>query len=613
MTVEINSLLSQADKLKVWEKNEKCVKPVLEEFEQSVCVAERVMQGQAVRLESQPRKLEQATPDLISFNSVQVGLNSPCLATGSYQQVEMVTQNVKTDFIQAKAAQINEVIASANTSEFKAPKEAEFRADREVVLQQSANVNLVLANSKESDYKREAIKPEQIESSLLEHHSVDCKQNVSLSSEKSLELAKKPEQSAASKSFETRQSLVVVHETKAREKEGEHKEKKKKKSKAMPRISTHEAVVVSSIEPSQKEDSFDQHKVQVNHARKSIRPQEALEISKVDHFDLESEKREELVQTDVAQQDIPLQTAYQVNEIVLDSNVNKFSVDQAEGKNAQINLLENRIFTSTDQFLLEKEDRFKVLKELDQQANKQLISQEPISIAQTKELENISDFSQVKQEPTHAELSLLDKQVAEINRNHLMEKELDLKIDKLNAKTASTRKLLNKARSVSVERSQPLDKERHFEQEQLDQQNASLDLTMNRASSKTQIQALENEVTYETAKLQLFEASTKLDAQTPIQVGIVLSNEKDGELSVESVARANSEVKQDALHLVAADSLCVQSEFMHSPKTGAYLSCFFANLVLQLINSLSKIRRQECYGLDGFQIVCKYSRKSATK
>ena len=267
-----------------------------------------------------------------------------------------------------------------------------------------------------------------------------------------------------------------------------------------------------------------------------------------------------------------------MNEIVLDSNVNKFSVDQAEGKNAQINLLENRIFTSTDQFLLEKEDRFKVLKELDQQANKQLISQEPISIAQTKELENISDFSQVKQEPTHAELSLLDKQVAEINRNHLMEKELDLKIDKLNTKTASTRKLLNKARSVSVERSQPLDKERHFEQEQLDQQKASLDLTMNRASSKTQIQALENEVTYETAKLQLFEASTKLDAQTPIQVGIVLSNEKDGELSVESVARANSEVKQDALHLVAADSLCVQSEFMHSPKTGAYPSCVFLRI-----------------------------------
>lgn len=582
ITVAFNSLLSQADKLKALEKNERSVRPTLEEFEQSVCVAESVMQGQAVRLESQPRQLEQATPDLISYQSVQVGLNDACLSAGGYQQVETVTQNVKTDFIQAKAAQINEVVASANASDFQTSKELEFKADRDLVLQQSTNVNLVLVNSKESDYKRETVRQEQIPYSLLEHHSVDCKQNVSLSSEKHLELAKRPEQSAASKSLEIAQSSVVVHETKAREKEGEHKTAKKKKSKAMPRITTHEAVVVSAIETTQKEDRFGQEKVRVDQARKTIRPQEALEVSKVNHFDLESEKSKEVIQTDVAQRDLAPQTAYQVNEVVPDSNVDRFSVEETTGKNAQVNLLENRIFTSTDQFLLEKEDRFKILKELDQQANKQLISQEPISIAQTKELENILEFSQKPQEPTTAQLSLLDSQIANTQRTHLMEKELDLKIDKLNTKTASTRKLLNKARSVSVERSQPLDKERHFEQEKLDRQQASLDLTMNRASSKTAIQTLENEATYETAKLQPAEASAKLDARTPIQVGIVLSSEKDSELTVEQATTARPEVKQDALHLVAADSQCVQSEFMRSPQTGEYKFLFYLSLDMQV-------------------------------
>ena len=571
LTVEINSLLSRADKLKALERNEKCAKPVLEEFEQSVCVAEKVMQDQVVRLESQPRQTEQASTDLISCHSVQVGLNSPCLSTGSYQQAELVTQNVKTDFIQAKAAQINEVIASANTSDFKLLKRAEFTADREIVLQQSANVNLVLVNSKESDYRPEEIRKEQIQSSLLEHHSIDCKQDVSLSSEKNLKLAKKPEESSASKSLETTQSCVLVQETKAREKEGEHAAKKKKKSKAMPRIFTHEAVVISSIEPTMKEDSFDQDRVQGSYARKSIRPQEALEVSKVEHFDLESEKQSDLVQTDVARQDLPLQTAYQVNEIVLGGNVNRFSVEEAVGKNAQINLLENRTSTSTDQYLLEKEDRFNVLKERDQQASKQLVTQEPVSIGQIKDLENVSDFSAEQQEPTNARLSLLDQQVARIDGNHLMEKEVHLRTDKLNAKTAVTRKLLNKVRSVSVERSQPLDKERHFEEERPDQQTASLDLTMNRASSKSQIQAFENEGAYEAAKWQPFEASRKIDSLTSIEVGIVLSNENDSAFSVESVAKMKPEVKQDALHLVAADSVCVQSEFMHSPKTGAYL------------------------------------------
>ena len=607
LTVEINSLLSQTDKLKVLEKNEKCAKPVLDEVQQSVCVAEKVMQGQAVRLESQPHQTEQVTAGLISYNSVQVGLTNPCLSTGSYHHAELVTQNVKTEFIRANAAQINEVVASANTSDFKPLKEAEFTADRDIVLQQSTNVNLVLVNSKESDYKRDEIRKEQIQSSLLEHHSVDCKQDVSLASEKNLELAKKPEKSSASKSLETTQSLVLVQETKAREREEEHKAKKKKKSKAMPLIFTHEAVVISSIEPNLKEDSFDQAKVHANHARKSIRTQEALEVLKVDHFDLESEKKSELIQTDVAQRDIPLQTAYQVNEVVLDNNVDKFSVAEAESKNAQIDLLENRIFTSTDQYLLEREDRFNVLKELDQQASKQLLPQEPLSIGQTKELENVSDFSEKKQTLMNAQLSLLDQKIVNINRDHLMEKELDLKIEKLKPKTASARKLLNKARSVSVERSQPLDKERHFEQERLDRQTAILDLTMNRSSSKTQIQILENESAYETTKLQHFEASRKIDSLTPIEVGIVLSNENDSEFSVESVAKIRPEIKQDALHLVAADSVCVQSEFMRSPKTGAYHFVYrvYFGLAIDKLHLLTfQPFRQECYGIDGFQIVC---------
>lgn len=551
------------------ERNEKCARPVLDELEQSVCVAEKVMQGQAVRLDSQPRQTEQATPDLISYNSIQVGLTNPCLSAGSYQQAELVTQNVKTDFIPATAAQINEVVTSSKASEFKPRKEDVFTVGSKLLLQRSTNVNLVLANTKESDYKPDEIKREKIESSLLEHHSIDCKQDVSLSSENTLQLAKKPEQSLASKSLETTQSLVVVQETNAREKEAEHIVKKKKKSKAMPLIFTHEAVVISSVEPSLKEDSFDQEKVQVNHAKKSIKPQQALEVSRANHFDLESEKKRELVQTDVAQQDLSLQTAYQVNEIVLDSNANKFSIEETVSKNAQINLLENRIFASSDQFLLEKEYCFSVAKEQDQQANKQLISLEPLSIGQTKELENASDFTERPQESVNAQLSLLDQQIAKVNRTDLMDTEVNLKIDKLATKTASTRKLLNKVRSVSVERLQPLDKERHFELEKLEQQNASLDLTMKRASSKTQIQTLENEATYETAKLQLFEASKKIDSLTPIEVGIVLSNEKDSEFCVDSVAKIRPEVKQDALHLVAADSVCVQSEFMRSPQTGA--------------------------------------------
>ena len=298
--------------------------------------------------------------------------------------------------------------------------------------------------------------------------------------------------------------------------------RKIKKSVAMPRISTKEAVIISSIEPSMKEDSFKIEKILLEQAKK----------------DLESDKKQELIQKDNAQQNIPqLQIAYQVNEIVLDSNLDKFSIQSVDQKEAQINLLEKIVHLNLDQLTLEKEEQLKIIKELDQQASKEIIAQQPITIDQNKNLENLSEFEVEKKKKVKAKRDLSECRLESIN-----------------------------VTSSIVD-----DKEQQFKLTKLDNQQANMSLTLNnRTLSHTEICSLENESTYETVKLDLNKVSTSLDFHKPLEVGIVLTNEQDGKFESETLNKKQSEIKQDALNLVTADSVCVQSEFMRSPKTGKF-------------------------------------------
>lgn len=570
LNVELNNPLNQTETLKIFEKNEKKVRPILEDFKQSIQISEKIMQGQADKLKIRPQMLENVKQDFINFNSLQIGLNDSCSSTGSYQKAELKTENVKTDFIITTIAQIKEVTPLAVTSDFASLKNIESKAESELVLQKSANVNQVLTNSKESEYKKEEINKERLQTSLLEHYSIDCKQNVSLSSEKILEPIKKPKKKLATKNLETSQNILIIEQTNSRENEEEHKVKKRKKSKATPHISTQEAIIVCSIEPSIREESLIQAKILFNQAKKSIKPMNAIQVSKVNHFDLESEKEKEFTKTDFAQQDISLNTTYEVNEIVLDSSLNKLSTEDVESKKAQVNFSENQIFiTSTDQCLLEKENSFKIVKDLDQHATKHLIPQQPVSINQTKGLENSADLIVEKRRKQKADLSLLDQQIVKINKTQPMDKELNLEIKKKSVEeNATKRKLLNKVRSISIERPQLLDKEQELKKIKSDQQKANLEFISNKTSSHSEIQTLENETNYKAVKLQLEAASTKLDFDRPIEIEFVLANENDSEFKREEINIKQPRIQQEALHLVAADSVCVQSEFMHSPKTG---------------------------------------------
>lgn len=627
LNIEMNNPLNQIDNLENLELNIKNVKPTIEDFKQSISISEKIMQGQTMDFKEKSQSLENAKQNLVNYNLVEIGIIDSCLSATDYQKAETVTQNIKTEFIPITAPMVNEVILSSKTKDFKIEKQIEFKADQDLILQQSKNVNQVITNSKVSEYKDDIIKKEKIQSSLLEHHSIDCKQYTSLSSEKNLELKKKPKKLSATKSFETTHNSILIQQTNARENEGEHKIKKKKKLRAMPKISTQEAVVICSIETSVKEDNFSQEKFQTNQAKQTFKPQKALQVLKVDHFDLESEQKQDLIKTDFAQQDISLKNAYQVNEIILDSNLNKFKIQDVDHSEAQVNILENKTFVNLDLVCLEKENNFNVIKDLDQQATKQLIYQQPISIDQNKGLENVKDFKEKIEEKQNAQISLLDQTIVNVNKTQLMDKELDLKEIKLSKKNASSRKQLNKIRSVSVERPQLLDKETIFKQAKLDINQANLELTLNKASSHSEIFTLENENIYNTIKLEETEASTKLDFHRPLEIGVVLSNEKDDELKIENFETRKLEIKQDALHLVTADSKCVQSEFTRSPKAGKsnvfsfQMSKSINNKIFNLIDknaivsmdsnlSVNIFENQPLNGLDKFEIQKEQTKKA---
>lgn len=570
LNIQLNDQLNHLGKLTISELNKKNVRPVFEDFEQCVEISENVLQDQTENLKEKTFSPENVKQDIIIHNSLSIDINESCLSTSKYQKVELTTQNVKTDFITATAAEITETVVSFKTKDFADEIKETFEADKEIVLQQSKNVKEVISNVKENEMKKESIKKEQIEYSLIEHYSIDCKQNTSLASEKRMEPIKKPNQFSAMKSFETTNNSIVVEQVYTRENESEHKTKKKKKNQAMPRISTQEAIIIRSTEPSVKEYDIDIEKITPSKAKKTIKPQKAIQVIKVDHFDLESEKKKDLIKTDLAKQEFPLQDAFQVNEIISSTNVGKFKTAELECSEAKINLLEKRTFANIDQTCLEKENCLKIEKDLNQYVNQKLIPQEQISVNQIKYLENINDLNEVKKEYQNAKFNLSDQTIANINRNQLMDKEKDFNIDETKKKKASSFRQPNKVRSISVERPQLLEKEKSFEKIRLDMEKANLELTVNKAKSNSEILALENEKIYEEIRLKSSEASPKIDLQMPMEILIVMSNEKDTEFKIEDVVKKQPEMKQEAINLVAADSMCVQSEFMHSAKTGNF-------------------------------------------
>lgn len=543
INVEINNQLNQIEDLKSLEKHSKAIKPTLDDYQQSLQITESITQDQTVQLKQKEEKLESAKGDLINYNSIQIGINDSFLLENVYQKTELVTQNVKTDFIQAVAKEVNEIIVSDDTKELKTQKHQEFKAEKELILQKSTNISQTLINSKENTFTEESIRKETIEPLFLEHSSVDCKQNTSLVFEKQLLAKKKPKKLTAIKNLETTQNLLIVEQVEANESKTEHKIKKKKTSVAMPRISTKEAIIISSIETSLKEDNLSQEKIILDQAKPKLKPQKAIQITNPFQLDLEIERKHELTICENAQPNLcQLQNAFEVSEIVLDSNLNKIIIDSVEHKEAQIDLLENKVHSNLDQIALEKEKELKIIKELNQQASKQIIALQPLRIDQNKKLENTSELEIKKKKKVKAKRDLSECRLESIN----------------------------------VTSSVFDDKEKEFRLETKDKQQANISLISKRTSSLTEICALENEMSYQEAKLDLNVASTSLDFRKPLEVEIVLANETNEKFESQLIIKKQPELIQDALNLATADSVCMESKFLRSQITGKSLENFNA-------------------------------------